>query len=72
MVRGVFEGFNPGAHRLRLGHLDEIDFSWADTMLNVNVDDSVSMSAVAPGMTVIATLTRRPNGRYYVTKITRG
>jgi len=71
-LHGVFEGFDANTHRLKLAHLDGIDFSWANTMRNVEVDDSVSMSAIEPGTPVTATLKRKLDGTYYVSRLTRG
>ena len=65
-IRGVFVGFNPSTRRLKLAQLDLIDFSWREPMRDVEVDSSVSMNALEPGMAVTATLTRSSNGRYYV------
>lgn len=71
-LHGVFEAFNPSTRRLKLTRLDWFEVSWEDTVGDVEVDDGVITTALQPGMAVTATLIRRPNGKYYVSGLTKG
>ncbi len=66
-LHGVFEGFDPSTHTVKLTHLAPMETFWEKAVCELQLDDSVSTNAVATGTAVTATLTRRPNGRYYIT-----
>ena len=67
----MFEGFNLNTHKLKLTHLAGMEFYWGETMRDIEVDGSVNVNALEPGMAVTAILTRKPNGQYYVTGLGR-
>ena len=68
-LRGMFVGYDQATRRLELAPLDWLAFSWKEAMRSVEVDKSVGLNALAPGMAVTVTLTRKSNGEYFVSEL---